>query len=300
MLENQHKSLHKNPKYYDPKTVRFPYPEQTDQHYLPLKKDKGIEFDENYPYWDTRFFPTLIRGLVRILLYIIVFPLNAIRVGLRIKGRENLKKHKRELADGCVTVSNHIHMWDFISNMNALLPHKAKIIAWDKNINGENGGLIRAVGGIPIPTKNLKGSKVFSQTVEKILENKGWIHVYSEGSMWEYYAPIRPFKLGAAYFAIKTGKPIVPIGFSYRKPSWWRKLIKQPACITLTIGEPIYPDMSLGLLEAEKDLTIRTHRAVCLLAGINPDDNPYGPIFEKDTRVDYYATEYGKGYKGSF
>ena len=287
--------------YYDPKTIRYPYPLQTDQHYLPLKKDKRIVFDENYPYWDKRFWPTFVRGIVRVLLFIIVFPLNAIRMGLRIKGRENLKKYKEVLKNGAVSISNHIHMWDFIANMNGLLPHKPRIIVWDKNINGENGGLIRAVGGIPIPLNNLKASKAFTETVEGILKNNGWIHVYAEGSMWEYYKPIRPFKLGAAHFAIKTGKPIVPIAFTFRKPSWWRKLfIKQPACITLNIGKPIFADESLGLAEAERDLTIRAHKAICKLAGINPEENLYPPIFNNDTRVDYYATEYGKGYKGSF
>ena len=38
--------------YFDPKTNKFPYTEFTDQHYLKIKKNNGLVFDENYPYID--------------------------------------------------------------------------------------------------------------------------------------------------------------------------------------------------------------------------------------------------------
>ena len=37
---------------YDPKTDKYPYPEQTDQHYLKVKKNDGTVFDKDYPYVD--------------------------------------------------------------------------------------------------------------------------------------------------------------------------------------------------------------------------------------------------------
>lgn len=40
---------------FDPKSTKFPYPENTDQHYIILKKDDGQVFDENYPYVDESF-----------------------------------------------------------------------------------------------------------------------------------------------------------------------------------------------------------------------------------------------------
>ena len=54
------------------------------------------------------------------------------------------------------------------------------------------------------------------------------------------------------------------------------------------------------MLEAQVDLTTRVHDEVCRLAGINPEDNLYKPVFHNDKRVDYYTTKYGKGYKGSW
>ena len=37
---------------YDPHSTKYNYPEFTDGHYLEVKKDNGMVFDENYPYID--------------------------------------------------------------------------------------------------------------------------------------------------------------------------------------------------------------------------------------------------------
>ena len=51
--------------------------------------------------------------------------------------------------------------------------------------------------------------------------------------------------------------------------------------------------------EREKDLTIRSHEAVCRLAGIDPKKNIYKPVFDHSKRIDYYTDTYGVKYKGS-
>ena len=112
--------------------------------------------------------------------------------------------------------------------------------------------------------------------------------------MWEYYMPIRPFKRGASYFACSTDRPVLPLAFSYRKPGFFRRLFHKEAAITLTIGEPLYPDEALPKKEREADLTRRLHDEVCRLAGIDPKENIYPALFDNDKRVDYYTTEYGK------
>ena len=119
--------------------------------------------------------------------------------------------------------------------------------------------------------------------------------------MWEYYAPIRPFKGGAAYFAAANNKPIIPLALSYRKPNWFRRVfIHQIAVFTISIGDPIFPNTSLPIKEREKDLLERSHDAVCLLAGIDPNKNLYEKIFNNSKRIDYYTDKYGINYKGSF
>ncbi len=286
--------------YYDPRSTGYPYPESTDAHYLDVKKDNGLKFDSSYPFLDNSFSFRLRRFLAHAALRCLVFPVARVRLGLRIRGRENLRKHRDLLSGGAMTCANHVHMWDYIAVMRALRPRWPHLLVWAPNVRGENGTMIRSVGGIPIPEGSLSGSVAMVSSVGKCLDG-GYVHIYPEGSMWELYAPIRPFKRGTAYFACKFDKPILPMAFSYRRPGWLRRTVfHQEALFTLTIGEPLLPNGDLPLDQREIDLTVRCHDAVCRLAGIDPEENLYPPIYDNSKRVDYYTDTYGLGYKGSW
>ena len=286
---------------FDPKTDRYPYPVETDRHYLQVKKDRGIVFDADYPYIDNSTGFRFVDFLFRVMLRLIVFPIARIRLGLRINGKENLRKYRDTLDNGFVTMCNHVHMWDYLGILCAFKPRRARILSWAPNINGENGTMIRHVGGIPIPETGAKATAAYIRTVKELLNTGGWLHIYAEGSMWEYYAPIRPFKPGAAYFAAECGRPILPLAYTYRRPGWIRShIFHQIALFTLNIGEPLYADESLKGKRQVKDLTERSHAAVCALAGFKEGENPYPPLFDDSKRIDYYTAEYGIGYKGSW
>ncbi len=274
---------------FDPKTDKYPYPEETDKHYLKIKMDRGIVFDTKYPYIDRSSSFLFKQKLVRILLNVIVFPLCRIRLGLKIEGRDNIKKYHDELSNGVISISNHIHMWDYISVMLAIKPFKSYLLSWASNVNDKDGPLVRLVGGIPIPETNMAATKKYMETVEDLLKKDGgWLHIYPEGSMWEYYAPVRPFKRGPAFIACECDKPILPLGFSYREPGWIRKnIFHQIATLTLRIGEPIYPNNDLNPRDREKDLTVRCHDAVCILTGTDPKDSIYEPVYNRSKRIDY-------------
>ncbi len=286
---------------FDPKTDRFPYPPETDKHYLKVHMDRGIVFDTEYPYIDRSKGFLFRQGVVRFLLNAFVFRIAAIRMGLKIEGRENIRKYKDVLKNGVVSVANHVHMWDYIAVMTAIRPFRSNLLAWAPNVNGENGTLIRMVGGIPIPEGNTAATKTYLKVMRDLLQNRhGWLHIYAEGSMWEYYRPVRPFKRGAAHIACDSDKPILPLGFSYREPGWIRKhIFRQIATFTLHVGEPLFPNKELNAKEREKDLLIRSHEAVCRLVGIDPEENLYPAVFDNSKRIDYYTTTYGVGYKGS-
>ena len=159
-------------------------------------------------------------------------------------------------------------------------------------IRGENKNLIRLVGGIPIPENDPHAAAVLNRAIYGLMEENGWVHVYSEGSMWEYYRPIRPFKDGTAYIVCKTERPLLPMAFSYRRPGFIRrKIFRQTALLTLRIGEPLYKDESLPKSEQKADLTKRSHDAVCILAGITPEENVYPPLYNDSKRIDYYGAE---------
>lgn len=275
---------------FDPKTKKFPYPEDTSSHYIKITMDRGYIFDKNYPYLEKSFSFRFKRFWVRFLLVIIVFPLSRIRMGIRIKGKSVFKRYRYLLKDGAITVANHVHFWDYICVMKTI--HKQRwpnVIVWDKNINGKDGPLMRLVGGIPIPVNDNEATLAFISSLEELFKEKGWLHIYPEGSMWEYYRPIRPFKTGAAAFAIKYDKPIIPMAFTYRKPNALRrKLFKQIALFDLHIGEPLFVNKDLPKTKQLEDLTIRLHDAVRELAGLSVEDNYYHQIYNNSKRVDYY------------
>lgn len=103
--------------------------------------------------------------------------------------------------------------------------------------------------------------------------------------MWEFYSHIRPFKIGAASFAVKAHKPIIPMAFTYRKPGRIRrKVFKQLALFDLHIGNPLFANEELNRTQQIEDLTIRCHQEVCKLAGIK--NNIYPPIYNHSKRID--------------
>ncbi len=264
---------------YIPKS-NIKYPEYTDMHYIKIKKDRNIKIDKNYPYVNKSKFFLFKKWLVRILLYLIVFPMTKIKLGLKVYGKNNLKENKELLKNGVISVSNHINFFDYLAILRTVKPFKPYVLAWKKNINDKSGNLVRLVGGIPIPEDDIIASKAYFKSLNNLLNDKGWLHIYAEGSMWEYYRPIRPFKTGAAYLAIKNNKPILPIGFSYRRPGFIRrKIFKQIALININVGKPIMINNNLDLKNNTNELTKKIHKAVCDLAGIN--NNLYGPIYDE-------------------
>ncbi len=265
-----------------PNTDQFNFPEDTAGHYMEVHMDRGITFDEHYPYVDNSFSFRFKRFWVRVLLRLIVFPMTYFKMGLKIEGKDNLKRYKKELQNGAVTIANHVHRWDYICVMKAVHNyHWTYLISWDKNVNGEDGPLVRLVGGIPIPLHDNKATVAFNKAVNKVLQDKNFLHIYPEGSMWEYYSSIRPFKRGAAAFAIRNNKPVLPLAFTYCEPSALRKkLFKQIALFTLHVGKPIYPNNDLERNDKVDDLTIRMNLAVKELAKFK-DQKEYPPIYQE-------------------
>ncbi|MBQ9415148.1 MAG: 1-acyl-sn-glycerol-3-phosphate acyltransferase [Clostridia bacterium] len=271
---------------FDPKTTKYPYTDYTDQHYLVVKKNNGLVFDKNYPYIDRSKGFRFRQWLMKMGLLLLGYPLMRLRLGLQVKGRNVLREHADELQNGAVSCANHVHMWDYMACMYALRPTRPYLLAWAPNVRGENGTIIRLNGGIPIPDDNMRGLATCMKAIGSMLDDGGWLHIYAEGSMWEYYAPIRPFKSGVGYFACRYEKPVLPMAFSFRRPNWVRRTIfRQIACLTLTIGEPLHIDSALSGPEQQEDITRRAHEAVCRLAGWEEGENPYPPIFHNNKRI---------------
>lgn len=260
------------------------YPERSDEHMITVKHLRDTHFDENYQYLPHGFWHKLSRGVLRVALYAFGFAVGTIRYGLKIHGRENLKKHKAEFKNGAITVANHVLMWDYLCILKAIRPHLQYHPGWKTNFEGRNAFWIRWVGGIPIPTDNRHAMAKFQQAISDVLKQGDWLHFFPEGSMWFYYPDIRPLKKAVFKYAVRFDKPVIPLAFSFRPRTGIYKLFGKNPLVDLHIGEPLYADKSLPTGEAIDKLHAQTYHAMQVLAGINPGD----PTYNVDQNIDNY------------
>ena len=78
----------------------YKYPDRCDEHMITVKKLYDLNFDEDYPYRQKGFIYGCIRAFYWFMVNVIVFPLLRLTHGLRIDGKENLKKYKKSLRAG--------------------------------------------------------------------------------------------------------------------------------------------------------------------------------------------------------
>ena len=174
--------------------LNYKYPERSDEHMITVKHIRDTHFDEHYKYYNNNFFNKVKRGFLLVGLYLVGYLACTIRYGLKIKGRKILKKNKKLFKDGAITIANHVLMWDYLCVLKAIRPHLQYHPGWKTNFEGPNGPFIRLVGGIPIPTGNIRAMGKFQKAIGQVLEDKKWLHFFPEGSMWFYYPDVRPFK----------------------------------------------------------------------------------------------------------
>ena len=251
------------------------YPEQCDEHMITVKRVKEIDFDEKYPYMPRGFRYKLLRAVYWLLINLIVFPICRLSHGLRIYGRENLKKHKKALKNGAITISNHVFYWDYLCVLKAIRPHLAYFPAWKTNLEGPMRGFIRMSGGIPVPTGNMHAMARFNRAIEQVLEEGKWLHFFPEGSMWFFYPDIRPLKKAVFHYAVKHDKPVIPITMSFRPRKGLLKLFGKGPSVDLHIGEPLFVDKSVSRAEAEHKMHADAYRVMQEMNGIHPGDPTY-------------------------
>lgn len=266
--------------------LSYEYPSRSDEHMIKVKHKRDTHFDENFDYIDkttSRKIKTFFFGAS---MHLIVFPLLRLTHGLKIYGKENLKKSKEALKNGAITISNHVFMWDFLCVLKAVRPHLMRFPAWQTNFEGPNGKLIRWAGGMPIPTHSIKAMQRFKVEMDEVLSTKKWVHFFPEGSMWFFYPDIRPLKKMVFKYAVKYNRPIIPISMSFRPRKGITKLFTKKPCVDLHIGEVMIPDASKPAYEEIDRLHKEAYDIMQKMAGITPDMENY--------RVDQTIENYQK------
>ena len=127
--------------------------------------------------------------------------------------------------------------------------------------------------------------------MDDIFKQNKWVHIYPETGLWYYYVPIRPFKKGAATFAVHYNKPIIPIGYSFRERKGLSKYImKKTPYVTVHLGEPIYPDQTLDKHTATEKLNTQVRTKIMEMVGIHSEEE------NEEIMKRYYQYEDGHYY----
>lgn len=259
------------------------YPERCDEHMITVKRTQNVKLDENYPYLQSGFWFGCKRVLLQFLMHCILPLVLPFSHGLKIYGRENLKKHKELLKGGVITISNHVFMWDFICVMRAMRPRQGFFPVWKTNMEGSNGPLIRMAGGIPVPTDSFAAMKKYKRAMETVLERGEWVHFYPEGSLWFFYPDLRPLKKAVFGHAVKYDRPLVPITMSFRPRTGISRLFTKNPMVDLHIGEPMFADKTLSPVEATKKLQKEAYHVMQGMMGIHPGDPTYSTNLDLST-----------------
>jgi 1-acyl-sn-glycerol-3-phosphate acyltransferase len=256
----------------------YTWPEDTTTHMLFTKGISTLPevVDENFPFVNLTLWHRIKRFFLYCAIWTLVFFVQIFRFNLRIEGRSNLRKYKKAFKNGAITISNHVHKWDLLIVLQAIRHHRLWVPSWMGNFKGGDGKLMDTIGAIPIPD-GFAATKAFNAALDTLHEKKQWVHIYPEAALWPYHQPIRPFKRGAFVFAFRYDVPVIPVAISYRevKNPIYKFFKKNNPYITVSVGEPIFPDNTLPNRQGIEEMRQKCHAAMCALAGIAPGDNPY-------------------------
>lgn len=245
--------------------------------------DRHIVFDEHYPYLDDSLSFRIQNWIgYNLVLYPLVFTLNHIRFGLRIRGREILKKYKKEFKNGAITISNHMYRLDCPVVLEAVRANRhTRIPMYAANFNTKDNWFMRMVGGIPLP-ENMAALKKFNAAFDEFHRRGWWFHIFPEAARWDFYKPLRPFRKGAFTMAYKYGMPIIPCVITYRERTGIYKLFGKPSqpLLTVTIGEPVFPDKTNSRKEEVDRMRTEARQRMEKMAGITK--NPWNIVPDEE------------------
>ena len=228
--------------YHDPLHDDFA---PTNGHIRPKPIGADFPYEHPSPVWQALAFV-----VYRLIMTPFLFLYCKLVFGLRIENRKVL----RELPGGYFLYGNHTNTLAdaFIPTLLAF-PRRANIVtaADTVSIPGVRN-IVQMLGAVPL-ADTIDGTRQFLAAIHRRLERRQAVMIYPEAHIWPYYNGIRPFPDTAFAYPVREQVPAVGVVVVYRQ----RKLLRfLPPCITVVVGEPVYPDASLPPRPASKSLYI--------------------------------------------
>ena len=248
------------------------------------KYTKQLAIDDKYPYLNDSvgYKFNLYLGYY-VFLHLLLRIKLRVQMGLRIRGREVLKKHKEGLKNGAITIANHVYRLDCPCVLIAVnRTHNTRIPLFAPNCRTKDGYFMGIAGGIPIPEAEagMSAMKKFNEAFDEFHRRGWWFHIFPEACRWDMYKPLRPFQKGAFTMSYKYNKPLLPCVITYRERKGIFRLFgpKELPLLTVTIGEPIYPDTTQARKTEVERLRNVAHAQMQQMAGIT--HNPWPAAWE--------------------
>ncbi len=200
--------------------------------------------------------------------YMIAIPIlgffDTVVFGLRVRGRKNIQMLKGK---GAVVVCNHVHNLD--CTFLALLDTPRKSVFTSMEILFSQpvvGPLIHCLGSVPVPAVPSKMRRFICELTDAVKSGR-LVCIYPEGELIPYCTQLRSFKEGAFTIAAKAGAPVIPVMITERENKGLWKILKRKPCLTITAGEPLYPDSNMEPRFAARDLCSRAFSRMSEIQG---------------------------------
>lgn len=265
--------------YVPPVTTDYPEDNPYEGMYKPVYDRDFPNVDATYPYVDDTWQNKLriwygYHFVLRLLGLIL-----RIKYGLRFVGLENVRKYRKQLEGGAITISNHCYRHDCASVLYGLrAKENTRIPMFAPNFRTKDQFYLCIVGGIPIPApeEGLSAMKAFNAAFDEFHRRGYWFHIFPEAKRWDWYKPLRPFQKGAFTMSYKYNMPILPCAIVYRPRTgiykWFGPKDEPLTCVVY--GEPIFPDTTAPRAAETERLLNVTHQTICQLAGIEHNTWP--------------------------
>ncbi len=179
--------------------------------------------------------------------YFFAFPLLFLYLKFILNVKYKNPKNLKNVKGGAVMISNHVHTLDSVMNSLAVFPRRPIMTAEKTNFVKPGAGFwVSLLGAVPIP-ENILETQLFFSELSKQARHGRIIHIFPEGELIKEDSSVREFKRGAFKLAVESSVPVVPIRITFDDSKFlmWKR--KQ---ITLHIGKPLYPDLSISSKDA--------------------------------------------------
>lgn len=225
---------------YQKKIIQLEKEKKFNEHIKEVDFKKVKTLDKNFKYLPKSIFFKGYSFFLRALLGLLTPIVNFVYNGIKIEGRQKIRKVKKAIA-----ISNHVLILDSLIVRQAL--SKSKLYITSASFNNKKGlaGLTLRAGGLLPLGECVSTQKKFNEAMKILLSRNNYVLFYPEVALWPNYEKPRPGKRGAFYFAYKNNVPIIPLFICFREAKGLRKKLINKRSVTVKILDLVYPDASL-------------------------------------------------------